>query len=126
MHVITNFGAVADGKTVNTLAIQAAVDACSAAGGGMVLVPPGHSVTLARSGCATGLNCTEKGAVLLGSPNLDDYNADDAFPQNMRSEREQWNGAHLILAVEVHDVALTGSGCIDGNGPAFFERKRRQ
>ena len=121
MYSITNHGAVADGKTVNSAAIQAAVDACSAAGGGMVVVPPGTFVTgtvWLRDGVELHL---EKGAVLLGSPDLDDYNADDAFPQNMRSEREQWNGAHLILAVGAHDVALTGSGCIDGNGPAFFE-----
>ncbi|NLE54597.1 MAG: hypothetical protein GX617_06650 [Lentisphaerae bacterium] len=121
MYLITDFGALADGRTVNTAAIQAAVDACTAAGGGTVLVPPGTFVTgtiWLRDHVELHL---EKGAILLGSPNLDDYNADDAFAQNMRSEREQWNGAHLILAVEVTDVALTGSGCIDGNGPAFFE-----
>jgi hypothetical protein len=121
MHSIVDYGAVADGKSINTASIQAAVDACSAAGGGVVVVPAGTFVTgtvWLRDGVELHL---EKGALLLGSPDLDDYNADDAFPQNMRSEREQWNGAHLILAVEVHDVALTGHGCIDGNGPAFFE-----
>lgn len=121
MQLITDFGAVADGRTVNTTAIQAAVDACAAGGGGMVLVPPGTFVTgtiWLRDHVELHL---EKGAVLLGSPNLDDYNTDDAFEQNMFFEREQWNGSHLILAVEVTDVAVTGSGCIDGNGPVFFE-----
>ena len=39
--VISDFGAVADGKTVNTKAIQSAIDKCAAAGGGVVVVPKG-------------------------------------------------------------------------------------
>ena len=38
---VTRFGAVPDGKTKNTVALQRAIDACSAAGGGTVFVPPG-------------------------------------------------------------------------------------
>ena len=42
---IVDFGAVADGKTVNTKAIQSAIDACVAVGGGTVTVPAGVFVT---------------------------------------------------------------------------------
>ena len=42
---VTSYGARPDGKTLNTAAIQAAVDACSAAGGGTVVVPPGEYLT---------------------------------------------------------------------------------
>src|SRR5689334_12929805 len=42
---ITDFGAVADGKTSNTAAIQKAIDACSTAGGGTVVVPKGTFIT---------------------------------------------------------------------------------
>ena len=41
MYNIVDFGAVADGKTLNTNAIQAAIDACSTSGGGRVVVPAG-------------------------------------------------------------------------------------
>ena len=41
VYDITDHGAVADGHTLNTAAIQSAVDACAAAGGGTVVVPAG-------------------------------------------------------------------------------------
>ncbi len=42
---ICSFGATGDGKTLNTAAIQKAIDACHAAGGGRVVVPPGVFLT---------------------------------------------------------------------------------
>ncbi|NMA40122.1 MAG: hypothetical protein GX937_08065 [Lentisphaerae bacterium] len=121
MFVITDFGALGDGQTLNTVAIQKAVDTCSQSGGGRVLVPAGLFITGSiwlRDNVELHL-CN--GAILRGSSNLDDYNRDDAFPQNMRSEQEQWNGSHLLLGVEVSNVSITGPGCIDGNCEAFFE-----
>ena len=41
-YSISDFGAVGDGKTLNTSAIQQAIDACTEAGGGCVLVPAGN------------------------------------------------------------------------------------
>jgi len=121
MYDIVSFGAISDGNTVNTAAIQKAVDSCAAAGGGTVNVPGGTFVTgtiWLRDNVELHL---EMGARLLGSPNLDDYCADDAFAQNHASQKEQWNGAHLILGVEVNNVAVTGPGTIDGNAEEFFE-----
>jgi hypothetical protein len=43
--VITDFGAIADAKTVNTKAIQSAIDKCAASGGGVVVVPKGTFVS---------------------------------------------------------------------------------
>jgi polygalacturonase len=40
-YLITDFGAVADGKTVNTKSIQAAIDKCASSGGGVLVVPKG-------------------------------------------------------------------------------------
>src|SRR5207302_3461613 len=68
---ITDRGAVGDGSTVNTRAIQATIDSCPA--GGEVLVPPGTFVTGAiwlKSDMTLDI---AKGATLLGSANADDY-----------------------------------------------------
>ncbi len=120
MSLVTEYGAKADGQTVNTRAIQAAIDACGAEGGGTVAVPAGTFVTgtiWLRSHVELHL---QQGAVLKASPDLNDYNTLDAYPQNFLCRLEEWNGAHLILGVEVCDASITGPGVIDGNGRAFF------
>ncbi|MFH1969057.1 MAG: glycosyl hydrolase family 28 protein [Verrucomicrobiota bacterium] len=117
---ITDFGAVADGKFKNTQAIQKAIDTCREHGGGSVLIPPGEFLT-GTIFLKDNVNLfLSQGAVLKGSPNLADYNANDCFPQNGVSKTENVTGAHLILAIEVKDVSITGQGRIDGNGGAFF------
>ncbi len=123
MYCITDFGAIGDGKTLNTQAIQEAIEMCASAGGGRVVVSPGCFVTgtlWMRDHVELHL---EAGAVLLASPDLDDYNGLDAYPQNfalVNHPYEDWTGAHLILGIEVKDVAITGPGIIDGNAAAFF------
>jgi len=49
---ITDYGAVGDGKTMNTAALQKAIAACGQAGGGTVLVPPGRFLTQPITECA--------------------------------------------------------------------------
>ncbi len=121
MKNILDFGAVGDGETLNTAAIQSAIDSAAAEGGGQVLVPPGVFISgtiWLRSNIDLHL---EAGAVLKGSSDMADYCANDSFPQNAgNSDAEGWRGAHLIAAVEVHDVSLTGCGTIDGNALAFM------
>ena len=119
MYIVTDYGAAGDGKTLNTAAIQHALDDCGKTGG-TVLIPPGIYRTgslFLRSNTELHL---EKGAVLLGSPDLADYNEPDAYEQNWHAAAEGWCGKHLIMAIEVENVALTGEGRIDGNGRAFF------
>ena len=122
---IIDFGAIPDGKTLNTKAIQKAIDSVSAAGGGRVTVPEGVFLT----GTVRLLDRIElhleKGAILLGSPDLSDYNDFEEYPQNFQSEREGWSGKHLILAVEREDIAITGLGTVCGNGQAFFDTPHR-
>ena len=104
----------------NRAAIQEAVDEASAAGGGCVTVPAGvwptGSIRL-RDGVELHL---ERGATLIGSASRKDYNANDEFPDNKWSDAEEWSGGHLVWAWRASDVAITGEGTIDGNGPAFF------
>ena len=116
------FGAVGDGTAKDTAAIQKALDACAKTGG-RVVVPPGtYLIGSIFLGNGTELHLQE-GATLQGSPDLNDYNADDAYVQNWGSKREGWSAKHLILAIERQNVSITGRGVIDGNGRAFFAEK---
>jgi len=114
-------GAVGDGRAKDTAALQRAVDDCAAQGGGVVWVPAGTWLTgtiYLRSRVTLHLSA---GATLLASPDREDYNADDVFPENSVFAREQVSGAHLIIAYRQKQVAIEGRGTIDGNGAAFFE-----
>ncbi len=118
---ILDYGAIADGKTLCTAQIQAAIDACAAAGGGTVTVPTGTYITGSiwlRNNIELHL---EHAATLKGSDDLDDYNAEDAYEQNFSSRKnEKWLGKHLIIAHECVNVAITGTGTLDGNGDFFL------
>lgn len=121
---ICDYGAVPDGVTMNTAAIQSAIDTCAENGGGTVLVPAGLFMTgslFLRSHVELHL---AHGSVLKASSDLADYNALDAYPQNMSSEAERWKGHHVVMGIEIEDAAITGTGCIDGNGVAFFAELR--
>lgn len=113
-HNILAYGARADGKTLNTKAIQAAVNKCSAERGGRVIVPAG----VFMSGTITLKNNVElylsEGAEIKGSPNSKDY------PQLRSADGKKATWA-LIVALDVHNIAITGRGTINGNGaaPAF-------
>jgi hypothetical protein len=101
--VITGHGAVADQAVPSTAAIQRAIDAAHAAGGGTVVVPPGRFLTGTvelKSGVRLDL---EAGAVLLASRNPADYNSIGID-----------NAPVLIRAHQARDIAITGRGTIDG------------
>ena len=70
---VLDMGANPDGKALNTSIIQKAIDKCSQTGGGEVIFPQGKYLTgsiILKSGVCLNL---QKGATLLGSTNLEDY-----------------------------------------------------
>lgn len=119
---IVDCGAVADGVTLNTQAIQATIDQVSSLGGGTVLVPSGVYLT-GSIWLKDNVNLhLEAGAVIKGSPDISDYCAADCCPQNEAEIGwgDYMSGGHLILGVEVRNVSITGQGRIDGNSDAFL------
>ena len=105
---ITDHGAVPDGATLNTDAIRKTVEACSAAGGGHVVIPAGKFLSAAFS-LANNVDLhLEKGATLLFSNNPGDY--------TMRANRYP----NLLSAEGCHDISITGEGTIDGQGQPWW------
>ncbi len=108
-------GAVGDGKTLDTGAVQAAIDACHAAGGGVVYCPPGdYLVGTIKLKSNVELH-VEAGATLLGSGQQTDYPMQDYDAAGIG-----FTPQHFIFAHNAENIAITGRGKIDGNGRAFF------
>ncbi len=119
---ICNFGARPDGKSLNTAAIQSAIDACYAAGGGRVFCGPGEFLTgsIQIKSCVD-LHLTQ-GCRLMGSTNLADY--EDFIAPGFRHEAApEKSRKHLIRAIEAKNFSITGPGEINGSGPAFYDVK---
>lgn len=118
---VVDFGAKADGTTLDTKAVQAAIDACTSNGGGKVIIPAGKKVltgTLYLKDFVT-LHL-ENGAVLLGSPNIDDYATDT---HKIMYKNESHMDRCLIFARDARSFAIEGYGTIDGNGAAFKNQR---
>jgi polygalacturonase len=122
------FGAKGDGKALDSRAINAAIDACNKAGGGIVYLRPGTY----RSGTVVlQSNVTlylEAGATILGSLDLNDYREYPGLPDNQMPgppPKGDANQRHLIFAVDAENVTLAGPGRIDGQGTHFIEPSGR-
>lgn len=112
----TAFGARGDGITLNTRALQAAIDA-AALQGAELLLPPGTYLTGALF-LKTGMTLRlDRGATLLGSRDLADY---PLLPTRVAGIEMRWPAA-LVNIYGEQDVALVGEGCIDGDGEVFWD-----
>ncbi len=123
---VRNFGAAGDGATLDTAAINRAIDACTSAGGGEVRLPPGAYLSGTVHMKSNVTLRVDAGARLLGTPDLTQYQNYDAPAGTFEARNKRWHRA-LILVVGVENVAITGDGVIDGNkvhDPQGEERMR--
>ena len=123
VYNIRSYGAKGDGTTLDTAALQAAIDACTRDGGGTVLVPAGTfligTVEL-KSNVTLHLAASGK---LLGTTDGKQYHAVDAIPLSGDSTLNDGNWA-LLFAVEAKNVTVEGPGTIDGQGFQFHSPVR--
>ena len=111
---VTEFGAVADGNCDDAGALQRAVDAAHAAGGGRVVVPEGTHIRAGFFELKSGVEFhVAEGARLLSATGI------GAFPRRVFGSGEEADKRLWIGARHAHDITLSGTGVIDGQCHAF-------
>lgn len=124
---VTDFGAVGDGQTFNTGAFKKAIAAVAQAGGGTLVVPKGVYLTQPFTLCSSLNFHLDAGAVIeapatftaAGLPEPQTLHSQEEVKQRVRTP------APLITADNVHDLAITGDGVIDGNGQHWWDWSER-
>ena len=121
---LKKYGAKADGKTKVTEKFQKAIDEVSAAGGGRVVLSGGTFLTAPIS-LKSGVELyIDADAVLLGSPDLEDYPERTGTKHIAPSDSmPRWRNVSLIFADEAENIAIKGRGTIDCNGQHFVKLK---
>jgi len=116
-YLISEHGAVADGTTLNTKAIQATIDECAKNGGGTLVIPKGVFLSGALF-LKPGVNVEiEQDAVLKGSQDINDY---PKMMTRIEGHFEPWRTA-LLNGDKVDHLRITGKGTLDGNGAPFWK-----
>ena len=103
---VTTYGAVGDGKTDNTTAIQAALTAAANGGGGTVVVPSGTFLS---------------GPIVIGNSTNLQLSAGAVLEMLPMSSYPNPATAFITSTGTSHDIAITGSGTIEGQGQAWWD-----
>ncbi len=124
---LTEFGAVGDGRTINTDAFRKAIAAVAAAGGGRLKVPAGTYLTGPFTLCSKLDFHLAEGAIIQAPATFAGHGLPE--PTQFRTQAEANVAVKmpppLISAKNVHDLALTGTGIIDGAGQHWWEWSER-
>lgn len=109
---VMDFGAVADGYTLNTVAINKAIESCEKNGGGVVLIPRGSFVTgpvIMKSNINLHL---DRGALVIFSSDFNQYPLVVSSFEGVDAARCQ----SPLVAENLENIAISGDGIFDGNG----------
>lgn len=117
---IMDYGAIGDGKAMNTEAITKTIAACADAGGGRVVIPAGIWLT-GPIQLKSNINLhTEKGALIIFSANRSDYPLIDTWFEG----RPEYRCMSPIFGENLENIAITGEGVFDGSGEAWRPVKK--
>jgi len=115
---VADFGAIADGKTLNTEAIQKTIDAASAAGGGRVTFNPGIFVSGALF-VKTNVDLHIPEGVTIRAIQDDSHFPD--VPSRIAGVTMEWPAA-LVNIYREQNVRISGKGTLDGNGKFWWDK----
>ena len=114
---VREFGATGDGRTLDTKAIQKALNDCGKAGGGTVLFPAGTYLSQPLKIRTQTTMRLETGATLLATPHQSDFMK---VPGDWLKATSGGDFKPFISGSDLTDVTLTGPGTIDGNGAVWW------
>jgi polygalacturonase len=115
---VSGYGAVSDGITLNTKAIQKTIDVCAAKGGGVVTFAPGKYLTGSLFLKQNVRLQIDKSVTILGSQNIVDY---PEINTRIAGIEMKWPAA-LINIADQSNTAITGEGTINAQGKPFWEK----
>ena len=115
---VNDFGAINDGTTINTKAIQKAIDICAKNGGGMVTFKSGIYVTGAIFLKNNVQLFIDQDVVILGSQNFEDY---PEINTRIAGIEMKWPSA-LINIIETKNAAISGKGIVNARGKFCWDK----
>ena len=111
---VREYGAIGDGKTLNSTAVQQAVDACAQAGGGVVRFDEGNYVlgtVFLKSNVRVEIT---KSAEVWGAPSFYDFAPEEKYDYPLYQDSSHSNfHCSLFVALDCENVTITGEGRID-------------
>ena len=111
---VIDYGAVTDGEKLNTVAVQAAIDACAAAGGGQVFFPKGKYV-LSTVFLKSNVHIVfEDATQILGSLNFTDYCPDETVDYPLYQDKSHsYFHCSMFVGIDCENIKITGKAKID-------------
>ena len=126
---VRQFGALGDGKALDTAAIQKALDECGKAGGGTVRFPAGTYLSQPISLHSKTTLLLDRGATLKATDDPKDYLPASVTWEDILQGRARGPFANFVNGKDLVDVTITGQGTIDGSGARWWvpaEEARRK